>query len=130
MIKILAILYSVIFCATLIFYGLSHVGYNPDFTFQLYIPICIVLTFNYVWLKWCDVKGVVVEKQKYKIPARVFFWVITILVIYQVGGDAWHESKETMRSFLALNMFFSLLMSYSYVFGKKHGNLVLFKFFD
>ena len=92
--------------------------------------IFIVLMFNYGWLKWFDVKGIVVEKQKYKIPARIFFWIVTILVIYQVGGDAWHESKETMRSFLALNMFFSLLMSYSYIFGKKPGNLVLFKFFD
>lgn len=126
----LAAFYAFIFFASITLYGLSFCGYSPDLTLQLYIPISLILSFNYVWLKWSDVKGIIVEKQKYKIPGRIFFWVIALLVIYQVGSDAWFERKDFIRDFLSLNMFFSLLMTYSYVFGKTHGNLVLFKFFD
>lgn len=128
--KFLAVFYAFIFFTSATFYALSYLGYRPDLSLQLFIPILIILSFNYVWLKWtAEMKGVITEKEKFKVPARSLFDLIALVTALQVGADIFLERKND-RIILSLNLFFSLLMSYSYLFGKKYGRIVLFKFID
>ncbi len=128
--KILAGFYIFVFCMSATFYSLSFFGYTPDLSLHLYIPIMIILTFNYISLKWTDeMEGVIAKKERYKVPARSLFILIMLTAVLQIGRDAFLEIKSD-RMLLSFNLFFSLLMSYSYLFGKRYGRIVLFRFFD
>lgn len=128
--KILAGFYIFIFFVSATFYTLSFFGYSPDLSLHLYIPITIILSFNYILLKWTDeMEGIITKKESYKVPARSLFILIMLTAIVQITRDAFLEIKND-RILLSFNLFFSLLMSYSYLFGKRYGRIVLFRFFD
>jgi hypothetical protein len=128
--KILAGFYILVFFVSATFYALSFVGYSPDLSLHLYIPIMIILSFNYIFLKWTGgMEGIITKKERYKVPARSLFILIMLTAIVQIARDAFLEIKSD-RILLSFNLFFSLLMSYSYLFGKRYGRIVLFRFFD
>lgn len=74
-------------------------------------------------------EGIITKKERYKVPARSLFILIMLTAIVQIARDAFLEIKSD-RILLSFNLFFSLLMSYSYLFGKRYGRIVLFRFFD
>lgn len=124
--RIFAYFYLVIFAISSLGYLLS-IGDATSASSAAGTMFLIPIVFHSIWTKWAEeIKGVYKGKNRFVFVRSLVLYSVITLTIYEIITFKIHKNMD--RIDLVFLMLFSLILFYSYFFGKKHTIFNYFKF--